>query len=441
MTLLATLTLKLAFLLLSIIALLLAGTFWLLWLHVRYRRAALAAEGALLARPLPHDLPTVAIQVPVYNEGRIVERAMHAAAAQNWPRDKLHIQILDGSTDETVEIAAAAAARLRAQGHIVTHLRRDNSVGYKAGALTDGMAALPRCQYFAILDVDYIPPPDFLALTMKPLLADSKLAFSQARLDYLNAEANTLTRSQAVFLDAHLSVEQATRSWAGHPLYFNGSCGIWRRAAIEAVGGWRGDLTEDLDLSIRAWVAGWRGTFLVTVPVPGELPSEWDHWVAQQRSWMIGSGLIARRMLSIIYAARKQGAAAVAGAILLFGTWWSTPLVLCTVPVAILAGLLNPTAVPGLIAAGSVLAIGGEVAGFISCYLANRLLRAGQMSAAQFFGRWIRFRCLGTYAILRNAFGYVEALDTSKTVFLRKRTPKSGLISQRANGGSEGPVL
>lgn len=420
----ASLVLTLVWMLLALLALILGGGYWLLWLHVRHREAGMAREAALLARPLPADLPHVAIQLPVFNEGVIVQRAIRAAAALDWPREKLHIQVLDDSTDGTGELALAAAAEF--PDHNITILHRTDRSGFKAGALQAGIAALPHCDYFAILDVDYIPPADFLTLTMKPLLADPKLAFSQARFDYLNADTNTLTKIQAIILDAHLGVEQATRSWAGHPLPFNGTCGIWRRAAIDAAGGWRGDtLAEDLDLSYRAWIAGWRGAFLVSVAVPGELPADRRAYAAQQRRWSKGSGEIARRMVSVLRGARGKGGMALAGAILHLGTWWSTPLILTTIPLAILAGALNPGAVPALAVTGAVLGIGAEVAVFLMWRLGNQLLRPGQLSGPAFYATCLSLQAIGIGTILRNTLAYGEAIFARKSVF--QRTPKKGI--------------
>src|SRR5262249_18753162 len=197
---------------------------------------------------------------------------LDAAIALDWPRDRLTIQLLDDSTDGSAAIAGTAVEERRALGHDVRLIHREDRSEFKAGALANGMTMLP-FDYFAILEADYVPAPDSLQQTMACLLAEPRLAFVQARFDYLNAEASDITRTQAILLDAHLAIEQATRSWTGHPLPFNGTCGVWRRDAIEAAGGWQGGtLAEDLDLSYRAWRIGRRGRFLVTVPVPGELP-------------------------------------------------------------------------------------------------------------------------------------------------------------------------
>ena len=210
-------------------------------LNHRLREEAMAAEEALLATPLPPDagLPHVVVQIPSFNEGPIVRRGIEAAAALDWPRDKLHIQVLDDSTDETAELVRTVVAEVRASGIDIVALQRTDRSGFKGGALHEAMQQTPH-NYFAIFDVDYVPPPDFLRTCMAVFVAKPQTAFVQARFDFLNPHENALTEMQMVTLDAHLGIEQATRCWAGHPLPFNGTCGIWQRAR---------QCTEDLSAS------------------------------------------------------------------------------------------------------------------------------------------------------------------------------------------------
>ena len=252
----------------------------------------------------------------------MLRRGVEAAARLDWPRDKLHIQVLDDSTDETAELARTVVAELKAQGFDVVALQRTDRSGFKGGALHEAMQQTPH-DYFAIFDVDYVPPPDFLRTCMRPFFAKldgrrPNWAFVQARFDFLNPHENALTEMQMVTLDAHLGIEQATRCWAGHPLPFNGTCGIWQRAAIEAGGGWKGDtVTEDLDLTYRGWVKGWRALFLTSVPVPGELPADTKTWLRQQQRWQDGFRHVSLRMFPAILrsrditpSAKARGAAA-----------------------------------------------------------------------------------------------------------------------------------
>ena len=317
-------------------------------LHHRLKPAGLARERALLATPLPPDaeLPHVVVQIPSFNEGPVVRRGVEAAARLDWPRDKLHIQILDDSTDATAEIARTVAAELRAKGFDVVALQRTDRSGYKGGALHEAMQQTPY-DYFAIFDVDYVPPPDFLRRCMAVFVAEPKAAFVQARFDFLNPHENALTEMQMVTLDAHLGIEQATRCWAGHPLPFNGTCGIWQRAAIEAGGGWKGDtVTEDLDLTYRGWVKGWRAVFLTSVAVPGELPADTQTWLRQQQRWQDGFRHVGLRMFPVILKSRDIGPAAKGAALLHLCMALNQPVLLVGVVSGILAGLLDAGADP-----------------------------------------------------------------------------------------------
>lgn len=254
------------------------------------RRKALAAERALLAaRTSDAELPHVLVQIPTHNEPRVIVRIVEAAAALDWPRDRLAIQVLDDSTDDTGARAEAAAAGLRAAGTRIEVLRRGNREGFKAGALQAGLARSD-APYVAMFDADYVPPPDWLRGAYAPMRADGRVGFVQTRIAHLNRDANALTRAQALVLDLHYAFEQPARDWIGLPNRFNGTCGLWRRQAIDDAGGWSGDtIAEDLDVSYRAQACGWRAAYLVSVSAPGELPAEWRAWKAQQYRWTKGT--------------------------------------------------------------------------------------------------------------------------------------------------------
>ncbi|MBS0519668.1 MAG: glycosyltransferase, partial [Proteobacteria bacterium] len=206
------------------------------YFYLLYWLADLPA-GAPAAPALPEDLPRVLVQIPVYNEPVVVERAVKAAGALDWPRDRLKIQLLDDSTDLTSDIAHHAIARLQKQGIDAEHVRRRNRSGFKAGALAAGMA-LCDAPYVAVFDADFVPPPDWLKRAMAALLAAPKAAFVQTRIEWGNGARNWLTRAQRLMQDAHFAVEQDVRARRGVPFQFNGTGGIWRRAAIEDAGGW-----------------------------------------------------------------------------------------------------------------------------------------------------------------------------------------------------------
>lgn len=248
-----------------------------------------------------HEAPPVLIQLPIYNETAVVVRLAWAIAALDWPRDRLHVQLLDDSTDGTQDVTAALAESLRQDGLDITCIRRSERRDFKAGALANGLAQ-DACPFVAIFDADFVPPPDFLRRALAPLLADERLGFAQARWEHLNAEENPLTAAQAMMIDAHFVIEQAVRSSTRLLLPFNGTCGVWRRQAIEEAGGWSGDtLCEDLDLSIRARLAGWRGIFLPDLAVPGELPASLAGWRAQQFRWTKGFAQVARKLLGRVW--------------------------------------------------------------------------------------------------------------------------------------------
>lgn len=401
---------------------------YMVLLHHRLKPAGLARERALLATPLPPDdqLPHVVVQIPSFNEGPVVRRGVEAAARLDWPRDKLHIQLLDDSTDETAEITRTVAAELRDKGFDVVALQRTDRSGYKGGALHEAMQQTPH-DYFAIFDVDYVPPRNFLRRCMAVFQAEPKAAFVQARFDFLNPNENALTEMQMVTLDAHLGIEQATRFWAGHPLPFNGTCGIWQRAAVEAGGGWKGDtVTEDLDLTYRGWVKGWRAVFLTSVAVPGELPADTQTWLRQQQRWQDGFRHVGLRMFPVILKSPDIGPAAKGAALLHLCMALNQPVLLVGMVSGILAGLLDAALIPGLLTAFVV-----TVAWVIFCATTflragHNFIRHGEMPPGHFAVVLLRFVGGQVAMVTRSLWVHVrKALAPPKPVVF-DRTPKKG---------------
>ena len=235
------------------------------------------------------DWPTVTVQLPLFNERDVVERLLDAAAALDYPRDRLEIQILDDSTDDTTALAEAWAARQRAAGLDVGLLHRDDRSGFKAGALA-AATAVARGEFIAIFDADFVPLPSFLRLTLPYFHNDPQLGAVQARWSHLNAGETALTAAQAIALDKHFAVDQLVRHRANCFPKFNGSAGVWRRACIEAVGGWQADtLCEDLCLSTRAVLGRWRLHFADDVVAPAELPRTLLAYQNQQARWAMGA--------------------------------------------------------------------------------------------------------------------------------------------------------
>ncbi len=233
-------------------------------------------------------VPTLTVQLPVYNEVNVAERLIVAACALDYPRDRLEIQVLDDSDDETVGLCRRKVEEYRARGFDIHHLRRGSREGFKAGALAAGLASA-RGEYLAIFDADFVPPPDF-ARQIIDHFTDPRVGMVQARWGHLNRDFSGLTRIQSILLDGHFVIEQTARNRSGRFFNFNGTAGIWRRACVESAGGWQNDtLTEDLDLSYRAQLAGWRFVFLPEVVAPAELPAEMNSFKTQQHRWAKGS--------------------------------------------------------------------------------------------------------------------------------------------------------
>ena len=277
-------------------------SFLLLVARFLYDEMRGAGDGSAAVPPLAEaDLPHVVLQIPVFNEPRVVEGALRAAVALDWPREKLHIQLLDDSTDETTERAAAIIAELRAAGSDVTHVRREDRSGFKAGACAAGLA-LNDSPFVAMLDVDFRPPPDWLRKAIPVIVSDPRAGFVQARCEFANYRKNWLTRVQGLILDAHFMIEQRTRANLGWLFQFNGTGGIWRRAAIDSVGGWLDySLTEDLDLTIRTALAGWHGRFISQPAIPGQMPEGMRDWRRQQRRWSNGFIQVAQRTIGPLW--------------------------------------------------------------------------------------------------------------------------------------------
>ncbi len=264
---------------------------WLVILYLRHRRDAITGNSF-------DECPVVTVQVPIYNERYVVERVIDAVAALEYPADRLQIQVLDDSTDDTTALAHARVDYHRSRGIDIALIHRENRQGYKAGALRGGMEHA-RGEYVAIFDADFCPAPDFLKRMMPAFAGQPDVGFVQARWTHLNADHSLLTRALALASDAHFIVEQVGRNRSGLLINFNGSAGIWRRACIESGGGWQDDtLTEDLDLSYRVQLAGWRGVVLPDVVVPAELPTQIGTCKQQQFRWAKGGAQTLRKLFA-----------------------------------------------------------------------------------------------------------------------------------------------
>jgi cellulose synthase/poly-beta-1,6-N-acetylglucosamine synthase-like glycosyltransferase len=296
MTPLETLILASYFFVLSILAVYGWHRYYLVYLYMKHR------DRAPQAKPPLDPLPRVTVQLPIYNEMYVVERLIDAVCAIEYPRELLEIQVLDDSTDETRGIAERATERFREQGFDIHYLHRADRTGFKAGALAAGLRRSTG-EFIAIFDADFVPPEGFLRDAL-PQFADRDVGMVQARWGHLNRDYSLLTRIQSMLLDGHFVLEHGGRNRAGCFFNFNGTAGIWRRTTIDSAGGWQHDtLTEDLDLSYRAQLAGWRFVFLPDVVSPAEVPVEMNGFKSQQHRWAKGSIQTCRKLLPQLLAA------------------------------------------------------------------------------------------------------------------------------------------
>jgi cellulose synthase/poly-beta-1,6-N-acetylglucosamine synthase-like glycosyltransferase len=233
------------------------------------------------------ELPRITVQLPLFNELYVVDRLLKAVTAIDYPREKLEIQVLDDSTDETVKVAEAVVAKYAAQGFDIHYIHRADRTGFKAGALENGNK-FAKGELLAIFDADFVPKPDCLR-KLVDFFTDPMVGCAQMRWAHINGDYNLLTRLQTIMLDGHFVVEQTTRNRTGGFFNFNGTAGIWRRQAIEMSGGWQHDtLTEDTDLSFRAQLMGWKFVYLLDEEAPAEIPVDINAFKAQQRRWAKG---------------------------------------------------------------------------------------------------------------------------------------------------------
>ena len=242
-----------------------------------------------------HELPHVLLQIPVYNEPLVTEQSLRCVAQLDWPKDRLHIQLLDDSNDDTTARAEAVAVELRAEGADIAHVRRPDRIGFKAGACAYGLT-ISTAPFIAMLDADFRPPASWLKRSVPLLVKDPKAGFVQSRCEFANFQKNWLTRAQGLVQDGHFLVEQRSRAHAGWLFQFNGTGGVWRRETIESAGGWSDySLCEDLDLTVRAALGGWRGIFVSEPAIPGQVPEGLRDFRRQQRRWSNGFVQVAQR--------------------------------------------------------------------------------------------------------------------------------------------------
>ncbi|HET6440587.1 MAG TPA: glycosyltransferase [Anaeromyxobacter sp.] len=380
-----------------------------------------------LATPLCRfeELPLVTVQLPIYNELYVAERLLEAVARLDYPRERLEVQVLDDSTDETRSIARACVERLRRGGLDIVYLPRADRTGFKAGALDRGLRAA-RGEFVAIFDADFVPDPAFLRRTIHHF-TDGAVGLVQTRWGHLNRTYSALTRAQAVFLDGHFLVEHLARNRSGRFFNFNGTAGIWRRRAIEESGGWQHDtITEDLDLSFRAQLAGWRFVYLPDIVTPAELPVDMNAFKLQQHRWAKGAMQCALKLLGPVWRADLPGAVKREAVMHLTANL----AYLVVIPLAILLPIttaLRSSHGPYEVLLVDVPLFAAATLSVVSFYVVGQ--------RAQGYSFWDSVKplplvmALGIGLSVNNARAVVEALMGYQTGFVR--TPKHGVRTRR----------
>ena len=368
--------------------------------------------------------PRVTIQLPIYNERYVVERLIKSVCRFDYPKDLLEIQILDDSTDDTIDIAKAMAGQMKDRGFNIQYIHREHRTGFKAGALREGLKTA-KGELVGIFDADFIPKPDFLKETI-PYFVDPAIGMLQTRWGHINSDYSLLTRAQSMGIDGHFGVEQAARAWSGFFMNFNGTAGIWRKKTIEDAGGWQADtLTEDLDLSYRAQLKGWKLKFVTNVVCPAEVPVTINAFKSQQHRWAKGSIQTAKKNLGNLFKSDVSLLVKIQ-AFLHLTHYMVHPMmllvVLTSIPMLYSQWFFDSLSFPIMIFTLLCLATFGPS----SMYLfSQKILYRDWKTRIKFLPFLM---CLGTGIAVNNTKAVLEALLNIKSGFIR--TPKYGIKKQ-----------
>jgi len=376
---------------------------------------------------LPKDWPQVTIQLPIYNERYVVERLIESVCSIDWPRHLLEVQVLDDSTDDTVKIARAMVAKMKTAGVDIAYIHRTDRSGFKAGALREGLKTA-KGSLVAVFDADFIPAPDFLKESV-PYFQDPRIGMLQTRWGHINSDYSLLTRAQSIGIDGHFGVEQASRAWSGLFMNFNGTGGVWRKKTIQEAGGWQADtLTEDLDLSYRAQLKGWKLMFASQVVCPAEIPVTINAFKSQQHRWAKGSIQTAKKNLGKLFKSDVSWLVKIQ-AFLHLTHYMVHPMmllvVLTSIPMLYSQWFFDSLAYPIMIFTVLCLATFGPS----SLYLfSQRILYRDWKTRIKYLPFLL---CLGTGIAVNNTKAVLEALFDIKSGFIR--TPKYGIRQKGEN--------
>jgi cellulose synthase/poly-beta-1,6-N-acetylglucosamine synthase-like glycosyltransferase len=383
----------------------------------------------------PRDWPRVTIQLPIYNERYVVKRLIESVCKINYPAHLLEVQVLDDSTDDTTKIARAMVAKKKAAGTDIVYMHRNDRSGFKAGALKEGLKTA-KGSVVAVFDADFIPGPDFLKESV-PYFQDPRIGMLQTRWGHINSDYSLLTRAQSIGIDGHFGVEQASRAWGGLFMNFNGTGGIWRKKTIQEAGGWQADtLTEDLDLSYRAQLKGWKLMFASQVVCPAEIPVTINAFKSQQHRWAKGSIQTARKNLSRLFKSDVSWLVKIQ-AFLHLTHYMVHPMmllvVLTSIPMLYTQWFFDNLAYPVMIFTVLCLATFGPS----SLYLfSQRILYRDWKSRIKYLPLLM---CLGTGIAVNNTKAVLEALLDIKSGFIR--TPKYGIQQKGENWKNKGYAI
>lgn len=402
--------------------------------HVHTRTAIRNRIKAFYGGPLPIEnpemfeerLPFVTTQLPIYNEFNVAERLIEAAAAMAYPRTRHEIQVLDDSTDDTRRLVAAKVAKLRQKGINILQITREDRDGFKAGALKNGLAHASG-EFLAIFDADFVPPRDFLLRAIPCFSGEPDIGFVQARWGYLNRNQSLITRLQSIGIDGHFMVEQSARNSRGLLMNFNGTAGVFRKQAILAAGNWQSDtLTEDMDLSYRIQLAGWRCRYLVDLIAPSEIPNNINAFKNQQFRWAKGSIQTAIKLLPAVMRSNFSRFAKLQ-AFMHLTHYCIHPLMLFLAVMALPVLLIGQPDVPTFLFAafGTLLAL--------SCTGPSRLYLVAENAIGNSPLKTILhipvMVCFGCGLAVNNTRAVLEAVFGKQSGFIR--TPKSGFKSRK----------
>lgn len=403
-----------------------------LHLVILYRRADKKKENQpKLPKVNPEDLPIVTIQLPVYNELYVIERLIDTVANLDYPKEKLEIQMLDDSNDETVEVIAKKVKEWQEKGIDIQHIQRPQRTGFKAGALDYGQK-IAKGEFIAIFDADFIPQKDFLLQTV-PFFENPETGVVQTRWGHINEDYSLLTRLQAFGLNAHFIIEQTGRSSGGHFLNFNGTAGIWRKKCIEDAGGWQHDtLTEDLDLSYRAQLKNWKIKYLEKVISPAELPVEMNALKSQQYRWNKGAAEVMRKHFKLIFTSKIPFSSKIHAVFHLMNSSIFVFVVLCaflSIPMLFIKNEIAALAPFFKVSSLFLLSLGSIIIFYWNALRKEK--KTAWETTKTFIPRFFMFLSMSMGLSIHNAIAVLEGYMGRQTPFVR--TPKFNLTSKKGD--------